>query len=645
MPTGYKALTFFVALVGNLSLVVTGQINPLFLFPGAAFIIGYIRALKGKAQANRYLIGTGSTIVLMVFLLDAFLLSGDIIVGVAHLSLLFHSLKSFDIKDPWDPLQVFFMSLIQLLLASELTRSMMFGVFFLLFILFMVFALFYSHLIKEGHRDLRPFIKPISVLSLIVLTLTVVFFILTPRLQGSLWSRGLSKGLRSGFSENIKLGGLGTLKLDPTVVMRVSVSSKPSDTPYWRGITYDLYQSNQWISLSGEKRELFKREGSFTIKEIKPSRTFTQEVILEPLDTDVVFYTGQPLKLKADIDSLYVDEKGTLYVPEKKNRRFHYVVISTDTQAPFTYWSPLYLHVPEELVRLKALAKAIVKDAKRDTEKIGAIMNYLRKNYTYSLSVNHQGDTNPVEDFLFNTKRGYCEHYATAMALMLRAVGVPSRVVSGYMGGEFNSYGNYYIIRQRDAHTWVEALVNDRWVRFDPTPGVSLKRPSTLLLYLDYLKLKWERYVVQFSRYDQIKLFRLISTPLDLGWLRYKTARWVVYVLMVLSVALFLAFLFRYRSSSGMVSAPGRLFLKLKGLLGLRGNLTPMEVLTKVKGRNDPRLFELTSEFLSLYQRLRFSKRPDLVEQKTLHALYQEIKHRLKTERGSSSSTGKGTKR
>ena len=122
----------------------------------------------------------------------------------------------------------------------------------------------------------------------------------------------------------------------------------------------------------------------------------------------------------------------------------------------------------------------------------------------------------PVDDFLFNSKRGYCEHYASAMVLMLRTIGIPARIVTGFYGGEFNEYGGYVIVRQSNAHSWVEAAIDGRWRLFDPTPPVVERRASAIGYLLDMLRMKWNRYVVAFSASDQKEIIRTLSMPFRL---------------------------------------------------------------------------------------------------------------------------------
>ena len=112
-----------------------------------------------------------------------------------------------------------------------------------------------------------------------------------------------------------------------------------------------------------------------------------------------------------------------------------------------------------------------------------------------------------MDGFLFKTKTGYCVHFATAMAMMLRSQGVPARLVSGFLDGEWNAYGRYLLVRQQDAHTWVDAWLPDRgWTAFDPTPAAERRDKNLfggLTGVIDYLEYKWDRWVVFYSLRDQ----------------------------------------------------------------------------------------------------------------------------------------------
>jgi hypothetical protein len=137
-----------------------------------------------------------------------------------------------------------------------------------------------------------------------------------------------------------------------------------------------------------------------------------------------------------------------------------------------------------------------------------AVERHLHQNYQYSLDVGTAVSASPVEDFLFTRKTGYCEHYATAMVVMLRTLGIPARLVTGFLPGLWNDFGNYYSVRQQDAHAWVEVYFpRSGWVTFDPTPAVPAAMPPVFWRVgkvVDSVRLKWDRYVVQYSFRDQM---------------------------------------------------------------------------------------------------------------------------------------------
>lgn len=150
MPQNYKLLTGLIALAGSLTLIITGEINPLYYPFVLLMLYGYARILKNRPQGSRFAIGLSSIGGLFLFFLDAFIITKDYLISVGHLSLIFHAIKSFDIKEPYDPMQVYFMSLLQLVIASEFTTQMLFGVIIIIFIVLFIFVMVMAHYIKAG---------------------------------------------------------------------------------------------------------------------------------------------------------------------------------------------------------------------------------------------------------------------------------------------------------------------------------------------------------------------------------------------------------------------------------------------------------------------------------------------------------------
>ena len=634
MPASYKILTCLIALVGSSSLLLTEGMLPFFLLTTPFVLVGYYRAAKGYPQAHRFITGGLSTLALILFFIDI-KISRDVISAVGHLTMFFHAIKAFDMKDPWDPLQVFFMALIQLLLASEITRSMIFGVIFLVFMAGMVLAMFYSHIIKEGAEGIKGFLRPMVTMTLLLILLTTVFFLVLPRFRGSLFGRPLSKGIKSGFSEKVSLGSLGSIKLDPTVVMRISVRPERGFKPYWRGMTYDIYSGNTWRSLRQGFREYKGLKGVFKLSEGEIQEGFRQEVILEPLETDLIFGLRGAFRLVIDSKSLGITDSGDLYIPRKKGKRVRYLLQSTNRPFKGSSASPVYLQLPEDMQWITGFTGKIIAGLNDGMEMARAIESFLRNNYTYSLVPSvPPPNINPVRYFLLEEKKGYCEHYATSMVLMLRSAGIPARVVSGYMGGEYNRYGRYYIVRQKDAHTWVEAFIDGTWVRFDPTPAVETGENSPLFLYLDLLKMKWERYVVGYSSSDQKRLFRVFERPVRRDFWRMpelEIKRWPLYLMILLLITGIAGFVLLKRRQTAL-STESRYYLRIRKRLNrdypVNASLTAKDILAIIE--KDREVYPYLKEFLLLYEAIRFSNRTDEDHKKRYFQLYGLLKKKLR---------------
>ncbi|HLQ76171.1 MAG TPA: transglutaminase-like domain-containing protein, partial [Terriglobia bacterium] len=173
-----------------------------------------------------------------------------------------------------------------------------------------------------------------------------------------------------------------------------------------------------------------------------------------------------------------------------------------------------YLQLPANLdPRVTALARDITTGGSTPADKASRIEAYLRKNYKYTLNLTWAPGIEPLNTFLFDAKNGHCEYFASAMAILSRAAGIPTRLVNGFQMGEFNPVGSDYIVRESDAHSWVEAYFPERgWVEFDPTPpdmrmadtGIS----AQLAHYADAMELVWSTYILVYDTDSQSQLFR-----------------------------------------------------------------------------------------------------------------------------------------
>jgi transglutaminase-like putative cysteine protease len=247
-----------------------------------------------------------------------------------------------------------------------------------------------------------------------------------------------------------------------------------------------------------------------------------QEIYLEPLGSDAVFAAPRAVRLEMRSPTLVVDDMGGL-TASSPGARLHYVVDS-EIDTPGRPLGPgrrpsvamtaaeraRYLQLPPLAPEIARLAREVTAGSVDAEAAAGRISAHLSTNYRYTLALKRQTALAPLEEFLFVRRSGNCEYFAAAMAVMLRSVGVPARVAAGFQQGEWNQYGRYFMVRLSDAHAWVEVYLDGRgWVAFDPSPrgeAGAEEMPGRLSLYLDAARMRWYRYVINWSLRDQVQL-------------------------------------------------------------------------------------------------------------------------------------------
>ncbi len=617
MPGIYKLFTAIVAIIGNVSLIATGEMNPVFSFIGTGLLWGYYRSMKGLHSLPKWAVGSLSLITFALFL-GNFYLSGDVFISVAQMTLIFQVIKSFDMRVPWDPLQVFFVSLLQILMASELINSISFGIIFLVFLVFIVVSILLGHFIREGQMVFRPYLRPIAVITFLTLIFTGIFFVSVPRFRSGLWGRSFSKSIKTtGFSDKVDFGSFGEVKLDETVIMRMILDPDVPGSHYLRGMTFNYFDNFAWYDTLKDTRRIFRTSEDFKIKVLEENKKFEAEIFLEPIDSSVIFTFKKPYKIESAGFFMRRDTAGSFYMRQKISKRFNYKLFSIDGYTRDNLHIENYLQFPEEIPAVKNLAEEITVNEEDTFIKAEIIRDYLLKNYKYSLYTEEpEYNTTAIEDFLFRTREGYCEHFATAMTLMVRSIGIPARLVTGFLSGQKNDFGDYYLIRQSDAHSWVEVFLDDRWITFDPTPPVDPAKRLSLVLFLDMMRMNWNRYVVGFSSYDQKSLanymFRYRRNIMKMPDIHYKRFAAVAVVLMISALLYRLKQTGVIHKKHSAVSAEYIRFrkrvLKYGGKIS-RSSTTKEVVLEAVDtGRFSPADIK---EFIGAYRELRFSGQTD----------------------------------
>src|SRR5690349_13098249 len=370
-------------------------------------------------------------------------------------------------------------------------------------------------------------------LLVLIVVLAFPFFLIAPRTATSALKRGGTGVSGSiGFSDTVTLGQIGELKKNDQIFMHVRLdrlSAMPRTGLHWRGIALDQFTGSAWKKSRAAERVAQKdsETGLFKLGTTEDVRRLTEQTfIIEPVDTPILFGAPRVLGVQGELPLLRVDSEGGLQTRVHEQERLAYKVYSDTTepndqalrgdQLQYLADSVRYLELPSNLnPQIGALARSVIVKSGARTwyDASRAIESYLRDNYGYSLEMK-AGGPDPLSDFLFNVKQGHCEYFATAMAVMLRTQGVATRVVNGFLPGEYNGAAGAFTVRQSDAHSWVEVYFpqTNSWVTFDPTPSAgrtSHERKGlagALSKYSEALELMWFQYVVGYDKQEQRSL-------------------------------------------------------------------------------------------------------------------------------------------
>ncbi|MBN2338542.1 MAG: DUF3488 domain-containing protein [Acidobacteria bacterium] len=324
-------------------------------------------------------------------------------------------------------------------------------------------------------------------IALLVLAGAVPLFFLLPRVTLGLYRQpaGPTRFV-TGFSDRVQLGRDGRLEPSDTLVMRVRTDPPDGDPRRelrWRGLAFDHFDGWAWTRSDTAARPVPVQGRFYKLEETaQGTRWIEQTYFLESLDTPVVFLLGRALAIGREAGALGRDAAGNLYAHRPRGSRLSYTVLSDAVEPDPAVISDLF-PVPEEIRRkylqLPELDPAIARRAREVTRaasgryaRARALEEHLRRRYTYSLELDGLAGPDPLAAFLFQVGAGHCEYFASALAVMMRQEGIPSRLVNGYRAGDYNPFGGNWTVRQRHAHSWVEAWFPPYgWIEFDPTPS------------------------------------------------------------------------------------------------------------------------------------------------------------------------------
>jgi transglutaminase-like putative cysteine protease len=445
--------------------------------------------------------------------------------------------------------RVAFLAFFMLVLAA----SSAFGVEFLFVLLAFVglgtwVMLLQTQVAQAPDLDTGGLIPVAVAASVGVVVVTAVFFFVIPRVGLAALPFRLRTGpMITGFSDKVELGAYGEIETDSTVVMRVHMpewTPQPDRIPAlrWRGVVLDHFDGRVWRAREPRRVPLERPAGDFLLGLPRGTgRLLVQDIYLEPLGTAVLF--GAPrvltLRLRAG-DSLSVDDMGSISAPAARSR-LRYTVVSEVERMPPVRPGPRrapppldaeqaarFLQLPPLPARVAELAQRVSAGSRDPYEAALRVSEHLAREYRYTLVLERRTTLDPVDEFLFVRRSGNCEYFAAALAVMLRSLGIPARVVNGFQRGEWNPYGHYFMVRLQDAHSWVEAYVGGLgWVTLDPSPrsaGGSEDTWGAVTLYLDSLRMRWHRYVVNWTLRDQMQAAWTFRQYAGRPWLELDSA-------------------------------------------------------------------------------------------------------------------------
>ncbi|HSC89687.1 MAG TPA: DUF3488 and transglutaminase-like domain-containing protein [Polyangiaceae bacterium] len=567
----HRLMTDTLAVLGALALVTSGKLHSL----AVGLVLGGLVLALGLPQRYRQetfmrLMGVAAPLGIFGLQLARLSLGADPIPVIVEFAAALQVIRLATRRGAAHDHQVILLALLHLIAGTVLGGGLTYAVALVGFLVFTPGALVLSHLRREvegnyrqGARDrtgmpvdvpriLRSrrvigsgFLLFTCLLSLPVFAFTAVLFLAFPRV-GFAWLTlaPIEPQRMVGFSDRVDLGGVGTIRTDPTLVMRVVPSDLGEDPAlrrnlYLRGALFDSYDGRAWsrqavqpeqtvdfgtlLSLRREPRRDTDRRWHIELEEIDP------QVLFVPGDAVALEVTSRPNNLIRQGPILTVGSHGEIRYDGRNGRGIAYDLFLPPQglfvpEQVLVRQVPRYLGLPDRLSpRVVDLALEWTSGLESAQDIAARIEARLREGYSYDLGSPSGKATDPLEHFLTVSKRGHCEFYSTAMAILLRVRGVPSRNVTGFVGGTYNRFGGFYAVRQGDAHSWVEAYLPERgWTRFDPTPPSSARPQgeaeglaATLRELFEAAAQSWDENVVSFNLDKQMRLLRSVRQAFE----------------------------------------------------------------------------------------------------------------------------------
>ncbi len=397
--------------------------------------------------------------------------------------------------------------------------------------------------------DTRTMVHITAKLFLQAMPIALILFVAVPRISQSPWSGGSGDNATTGLSATMSPGSIASISKSNEVAFRVEFDGSPPALHelYWRGPVLTGFDGHDWFvrpqqirNDNSSTRQIAATQSNGRTLNYTVTMVANYQPWLLALDTP----TSIPIptnnkKLKVSLnDELQINTSRSVDQP----LRYRATSLLTDQFTPEKTPDSANLITTSSNPKARAFAKEMRLKYPDDSLLAQALLQWFHNEpFHYTLNPPKLG-RNSVDDFIFNSRRGFCEHYSGSFVFLLRAAGIPARVVTGYQGGQMSD--DYMIVRQSDAHAWTEAYIDSRWQRFDPTAAVSPERVeqgviealrndssqnllnniewplfNTVSLKWDAINFAWQRLVIGFDSDDQSALWRKLGIEKPSAWM------------------------------------------------------------------------------------------------------------------------------
>jgi transglutaminase-like putative cysteine protease len=544
----FELSVYLVVLVGFGTLASTGGLDlPAVLLAGAALAFrGYLLAKRRPVAISERWTTPLSIGYFAFYAVDYLLLSRGFLTATVHLVLFAVLVRTFSVRRDRDYTMLAILAFLMVLASAVLTVDSVFLLFFAAFMLMAVTTFILMEMRRSGQgarfqarhsNDLREdrqlafsLARMTPSLVLMILVGAAAMFFLLPRMStGYLGGYSFGTDISTGFSDQVQLGRIGQIQQSNAVVMHVQIDGDRDGKHAlnWRGVALANFDGRNW-SNRREQYVLYREaDGSFRIPLVGQGvaqavtardHLIHYRVVMEPIGTNIFFLAPWARRVEGAYRTLQIDAGGAVSdLDSQRSVSLYEADSDISTPSPeqlrvagdyLPQFALAYLQTPRRLdPRIPRLAGQITGAASNRYDKAVALEKYLKTHYGYTLQLLRSPVADPLANFLFERKQGHCEYFASSMAVMLRTLGIPSRVVNGFRSDEFNDVTGNYVVRAKNAHSWVEAYFPGYgWVTFDPTPGGTIGSPQgwgRAMLYLDAAASFWREWVISYDTSHQ----------------------------------------------------------------------------------------------------------------------------------------------